>query len=216
MSRSHTFSEKLSARPTLRSAKGFTIVELMVASTVFAVILLIVAGTIVRFTNTFQKGVIDGNTQNVTRSIADTISNAVKYGEKVEKQGLGYCVGSTMYAFTPKIQYDGSDTKYALREIRGAGAGCSITLDPGFDPAAQGQELIGTDMRLSHFSISPLPCEDVCTVSVIVAYGGNDLIENWDKNYDPDDPGTHPKCFSRAGSQFCSVRELSVTIKPWL
>lgn len=197
-----------------RESRGFTILELMVASMVFAVIMLLVAGTIVRFTNTFQKGVVDSNTQNVARSITDTLADAIKNGDSVEKKSYGYCIGSTAYAFTPRVQYKGTDGTYALREIRGMGAGCPQASAAGFDLADHGQEIVGRDMRLSYLKITPetptggVNCDDMCAVSVVVAYGDDDLLEGAS--------GDSPRCFTQIGSQFCAVRELSTTVKPWL
>lgn len=186
--------------------QGFTVVELMVASIVFSVILLLIAGTIVRFTNNFQKGVVDSSTQTVARNIVDTIAQAIQTGDEVDDNTpYGYCIGTTAYIMRLNVQLDGDPTKFALKEKRGAGIGCDGEPDAA---SSEGQELLGQGMRLAYFEIEELPGTDLQEVFVTVAYGDNDILDLTDPKV--------PVCKPERGSQFCSVRKLSVTVKPWL
>lgn len=217
-----------------RHQQGFTIIELMVAATTFAVILLMVAGTIVRFTNQFQKGVVESSTQNVARSVTEAIVEAIQAGDAVKKTAYGYCIGTTAYiADQMKTQLGSTEGSYALKERNGTGSSCSDLLDTVAKPphpsgpayAPIGRELLGEGMRLSKFEIAPISGTNLQKVSVTVAYGDDDLlcspsIDNCAnqtvltalqfKN------ATDLRCKAQKGSHFCAVRDLSVTVRPWL
>src|SRR3990172_9120101 len=63
---------------------GFTIVELMIATTIFSVILLIVTFGMLQIGRTYYKGITLTKTQNAARSIIDTISQDIQFsGEGV-------------------------------------------------------------------------------------------------------------------------------------
>lgn len=58
---------------------GFTIIELMIASLVFATILMIVTSAIIELSHTYLKSANDANTQNVARNIEDNVTKAVQF-----------------------------------------------------------------------------------------------------------------------------------------
>jgi prepilin-type N-terminal cleavage/methylation domain-containing protein len=192
--------------------KGFTIVELMIATSVFSVLLLVASATVVRFTNGFQKALAQNTTQNVTRSIVDTVSQSLQFGGGMSELAdngstKGYCVGSVNYSFLlgRRLGSEAGDVQHALVQLPGTGVDCgagnaqNLTSGP-----VSGSEMLSDRMRLSKFNISK--AGNVFTVTVKVAYGDDDLL---------DDPtGPDSKCKDQqAGTQFCAVSELSTTVK---
>lgn len=221
--------------------KGFTIIELMIATAVFAIILIVVVTGVLQFTRQYYKGVIQTNTQNTARAIADDVTRAIQFGGKGSvlqlpsspgSQDGGYCVGpSKEYNFTLNTQISGS-IKDGL--VSWPGISCSSAspvLRPGssgFTLPANARELLGDNMRLVKFTITSVG-GDLYDVSIRVAYGADDLLCS-PKNIAPNNPGgcnpTAPGgsptvfgtkndliCRDVAGNQFCAVAQLDTTVQ---
>src|SRR5215813_11934354 len=69
--------------PTTDRAGGFTILELLIASGVFAVILLVVAVGVIRFSNDYYRGVTASKTQSAARAIMLRVSQSIEFGKTV-------------------------------------------------------------------------------------------------------------------------------------
>jgi len=128
-----------------RAQAGFTIVELMVATVVFSVILIIITTGVIHITQTYNKGINLINTQNTARNIMDSISQSIQFSGGVVSwpqpsdnpvgtsgpvtAGRG-CIGSQQYDFQLGYQVDDNpdgtikQAKDALT-LRSGVAGCS-------------------------------------------------------------------------------------------
>ncbi len=62
-----------------KNQKGFTILELIIATSVFGVITLVVTTGIITIGRSYHKGVITGKTQETARSVSQEISNAFQF-----------------------------------------------------------------------------------------------------------------------------------------
>jgi prepilin-type N-terminal cleavage/methylation domain-containing protein len=193
------------SKPFPKNEKGFTLVELSIASGIFAVILLLVAGVIIRFTNNFQRSLTESTTQNTARSVLDSVSQTIQFGgshfESSPPPNPAYCVNGTRYSYKLGTQLNDPQTESVLKEEQGVGIGCRPDVD-----AVSSKELLGKNMRLSKFTITQLN-NKLFLVTVKIAYGDDDLFS----------PGTadspDPVCLQDSGSQFCAVRELSTTVQ---
>ena len=58
---------------------GFTIIELMIATSVFAVVLVVAASGILAIGMLYYKGVTSSRTQEAARSISNTIANTIQF-----------------------------------------------------------------------------------------------------------------------------------------
>lgn len=77
-------------RHKLTDQRAFTILELMIASMVFSVILLLVTTGVVQIGRTYYRGVLQSQTQETARNIIDEISRGIQFsGEDV--------IGTTLY-----------------------------------------------------------------------------------------------------------------------
>jgi prepilin-type N-terminal cleavage/methylation domain-containing protein len=104
--------------------KGFTIVELIIASSVFSVILLVATAGIIYIGRSYYKGIITSRTQETTRSITQEISNSFQFGGDAQvtvaadsnpiDMGSGVkayaqCVGNFRYSYVIGSKVAGSN-----------------------------------------------------------------------------------------------------------
>jgi prepilin-type N-terminal cleavage/methylation domain-containing protein len=196
--------------PHLQS-KGFTIIELLVASTVFSVILLICMTGVIKMGQIFFKGTITSQTQEATRSIIDEITQGIQFSKGNVGAVSGVtsgqvCIGNKRYTFITNKQLNDTPDSTQVAHVlqRDVNPGC--TTDPLDNPV----ELLTPGMRLTKFEVRPLDgpvaTAKLWQVNVWVVYGDEDLLT-------AADPTTgHRQCNGGAGSEYCAVSELSATV----
>ncbi len=210
--------------------QGFTILELLIATTVFSVILLIATAGIVQIGRNYYKGITSSRTQETARAIEDEVTRAIQVsgltsisnGSNDEVQAL--CVGNTRYSYVldKQLQRD-SEYKHVMwvdTKLPGAGVGCPplnlkenqpvdfappATIDTAFKN--QQRELIPTNMRLSSFKVEEKGA-GLYEVSLKVMYGHDDVIEKGAPGVEDDT--CKP---SRFGGQFCASAGLTTFVK---
>ncbi len=154
--------------------RGFTIIELLIATTVLSVVLLLVTVVITSIGNLYYKGVNQSRLQDTVRGLTDEV------GQKLELNSNGFftatgtatggfstkaiCIGNTRYTFAPGTQI-GSQSNQILhalwRDTNPTPGTCDLSgsnsvdlnspnLDSN-DPS--GTELMGPRSRLVNFSI---------------------------------------------------------------
>jgi type II secretory pathway pseudopilin PulG len=210
---------------------GFTIVELMVATLVFMVILLIITIGVIVFSSAYYKGVNSSTTQNTARSIVDDISQAIQFsGQGVTPTTATtnyFCAGDKVYMYTRGTQLPttpGSTNWGLYRGTNTAISGCT----PLASATANGAELLGPHMRLADISVTGVSGQpQLYVVTLRLAYGDSDLLcspslggaatggcQKTSPSYSPTTPWFAPDmiCKSQTGSQFCAVSGLSTTV----
>lgn len=193
-----------------RSNKGFTILELMIATTAFTVLLAIVVTAFLQVGRMYVKGVNLSLVQEDTRNITDSISNDIRFSGQTPTLGHisnGYfCVGNHRYKFKPTnpdhLGYPGA--VYGLiRE--NVGATC---LQPGSagDSPTNPVEMLNNGMQLNKLSLS---CTSTtCLISINVVFYGSDPSVLTPNATDP-----NARCVgSLAGSQFCANTSYTTTV----
>lgn len=212
----------MKTRRHLRDSRGFTVVELMVATAVFSVVLVVVTAGILQVSRLYYKGVNQANTQAIVRTITDTISQTIQFGGgTVTPTTAGaatptapkvFCIGNQR--FTYDLGWQVVDTAPDTLKhqafhglVQDNYSGCSAstpqtisgsTLLPG------SRELLGPNMRLSKLNVTDLG-GNLYRIEVRVIYGDDDLLKN------PNDPLT--TCINeKAGTQFCTISELSTVV----
>src|ERR1700685_4674914 len=88
--------------------KGFTIVELLLATSVFSLILLVALGSFLQIGRLFYKGVSLTSVQNVAtqalNDMADNIQTASSVSALASSGGYNYfCIGNTRYTYTTHL-----------------------------------------------------------------------------------------------------------------
>lgn len=193
---------------------GFTIIELLLATVVFSMVLLLITTGIIQFTNLYYKGVTVNSTQNTARSIMDTVSQAIQFSggtitatnDTLIPGVTGYmCVGTTEFKYVLGKQLEDSPNA-AKDQVSNVMQQGSLSGACGTGTLSSIKELMGPHMRLSDFSVQPVSGTDhMYTVKVTVTYGDDDLLNS--------PTGKTPSCKSGSGSQFCNVSSLSTTVE---
>jgi prepilin-type N-terminal cleavage/methylation domain-containing protein len=203
-------------RSLRRRSDGFTIVELLIATAVFSVVLLIATSGLLQVTRTYYKGVTESNTQNAARNIVNAVSQAIQFdGGTVQPTNGGtakttydFCVGSTRFRYYLGSELssnpNSAQTYHALLED--SAAGCTSGTDGSSinSASASGTEFLSPNMRLSKFVVTSLS-NNLYQVSVTVAYGDDDLFGT--------PTASNPVCQGiLAGTQFCAVSQITTTV----
>lgn len=95
------------------SEAGFTIIELLIATLIFTVILIVITLCVMQFTRQYYRGVIASRTQNVARQLMDDVVQTIQFApgtvyelhhllpsDSPSASPVGYCVGqSARYSF---------------------------------------------------------------------------------------------------------------------
>lgn len=187
--------------------KGFTLLELLIATTVFSTILLLCTFGLIQIGNTFYKGSTAVRTQNVARGALDGISQAIQYGGR----GISTDPGGSQTNVVPASGHDNGafctgDVRYRYNkntEVKGTNWALLVDTDPSgscaYDASkGSGKELLGEGMRLVDFSITNSGAN--YDIKLSVAYGDDDQL-------------TSGKCNPGAGSQFCAVSTFNTTVQ---
>jgi prepilin-type N-terminal cleavage/methylation domain-containing protein len=204
----------------LRQA-GFTIIELLVASSVFSVILLLSATAMIQIGKTYYKGITEARTQETARDILSGISQAVQFsGGDIatitpNSNTKGFCIGSTRYSYIPGKLYAKTPTGHAFVMDSDCSSKKAQDLDSG-GLAANSTELLGVNMRLDNnpvvSAIAATP--GLYSVNVTVLYGDDDLIQNGDGSTPYNSTNTPHNCLpTTKGGQFCAMSELDTVVK---
>jgi prepilin-type N-terminal cleavage/methylation domain-containing protein len=207
-----------------QSQHGFTVFELMVATSVFSVILLVMTVGVLRFSHDYFKSVTTSNTQQVARSIANDIAQNIQFGQTVTTglvggSGLqGICVGNTLYSY--HIGYEVAPAYNSAKHqaphglIKTVGSSCSAAAPRDVNSASalasNEHDLLGENMRLSSITVTP-GTNNTYAIRVRVLFGDDDLLlpavtgstTNWDAE----------ACGGAAGSQFCASSEIATTVQ---
>lgn len=107
-----------------KNQKGFTLVELMVSTVVFSLVLMAVTVALVQISRLYYRGVTQARTQEIMRNVSDEISQSIQFSAQdvtppnfdiavgtpgpdipANDKGVGYdlfyfCVGPKRYSFT--------------------------------------------------------------------------------------------------------------------
>lgn len=219
------------------NTRGFTIVELMIATSVFSLLLLISMAALIFIGRIYYKGTTESRTTNTASSIIDEVSSSVKFSGQDVKVAAGpntgwdgaYCIGSTKYSYKLNkiLEIDRSENSLRAQRVLVKsqdplclGNPTGIPLDPPATFTALGsqtpegnlQELLAEYMRLTRFEVVGSP-EGLTTINISVVYGGdsdNAAVDTDIYNYES---GQISSCKTGvASSQFCSVKNLSTTV----
>ena len=207
------------------SQKGFTIVELLIATAVLSVIILLATAVIINIGSLYYKGSTLAKEQEDARNIIDDVGKQIELsdtslqtlpsaqspgvavnGGSLNVKATVYCVGTTRY--TAVIGYQlGSQTTHVLWRDTVADNTCpALSSPPWNDPSNKGAEMIASGSMLTFFNIS---ASSPYTIQVSVAYGdstASSLLNINTNSYDAS------RCKGQIGDQFCATASLSTTV----
>jgi prepilin-type N-terminal cleavage/methylation domain-containing protein len=153
------------------NAKGFTIVELLIAISIFSSLLIIIVYAFLYGLNTFTKSQIVSNTQETARSIEQNLTQSLSLTASGGYTTItptttgdittnGFCLGQYRYSYVPDKKLTNSNF-YGLWQDTYYGCSPSTkALDLSANPKTKSyknlKQLLGNNMRLSNFAITPV------------------------------------------------------------
>lgn len=173
----------------MRDQRGFTIVELLIATTIISVILLMVSVMMINIGNLLHKGISVSKVQEDVRTISDELADQIKNssGAVLSYAAGNYgrvCVNGTMYTFVKGVQMGSGVGKSAHVLAREPLSGSCTNLSQaayasylaGASPSMT--ELVYDNSRLYQFEVKPETALSGKTysINVGVAYGDDDLL----------------------------------------
>jgi prepilin-type N-terminal cleavage/methylation domain-containing protein len=183
------------------NAKGFTIIELMIATLVFSVVLLMCASALIAVGRMYQKGNTSRATQEVARSLMDQIKddfqfNGGYYSEvpnPTNSPTRAFCIGGNVYTYEVNRQVVPGVTNHAM-VVSSPPTGCPSVAE-NLDTTSS-KELLGPRMRLLEPPITSVTKDSSGQVSSVsikinVAAGADDLLSGFG-------------CKGGAGQEFCA------------
>lgn len=205
---------------THRHNWGFTIVELLIATSVFSVVITIGLYSFLQVSRLYTKGINSVRTQDAARNLIMDVSTQFQLstgqytGPQDTADGFKYfCVGNKGYRY----KYNQVESKTAHYLIS-----YNITQDQCQSSGTNEQYLLLPGSRVLQFSVEPRPLATgpLYKISVILLYSdkeagspddepGNDIIVTGD----PDSDMTQWRCKSTVrGSEYCSITNLTTSV----
>jgi len=207
---------------------GFTIIELLIATLVFSMVMILITVGVLSFTRAYYKGVNQSNTQNVARTVLEAIAQRIQFsGDKVTSPigqapdgSVGFCIGNERYSYLPGWQLTDtapnqglSQSKHALvRDSPGLCGGLSA--QPVRDGSTvSGTELLSPGMRISKLSVEKLANGEMYRITVRVVYGDDDLLFSQSGNAAGPKAADAACLASISGAEYCAESELSTVVQ---
>lgn len=214
-----------------RNAAGFTIIELLIATAVFSVVLLTISGAIIQMGRIYYRGVTNAHVQETTRSLMNNIAQAIQLSPgqitvppaNTNRGSQAICIDNKQFSFLLGQQQKSNQHSIVINTVNGGCIGA-----PAQDLTAggvAGTELLGESMRLSNLTVQEVPASPgTYQVTIRVVYGDDDLLCSDNEHFSCTSPATMSaaqiagatdlNCKDlRSGSQFCSAAQLSTTVE---
>jgi len=173
-------------------SKGFTIIELMIATAVFSVVLLLCATALITIGNMYRRGITSSAAQETARNIMSILQNDIQYsgGEYSKIDDNAFCVGNNRYVLRPTNPASNGFDSFTSEFVND----CKTTRTA--TPGADKKELLGKNMRLLEPVASQSAGSNSVQLTVNVAFGDSDLLS------------PNGNCNGGPGSQFCATSKL--------
>lgn len=195
--------------------KGYTIIELLIASLVFTTILLLCLEGITRLGKLYVKNISTSRTNQFIKSLSDEVTNQIKFGASKPEiistntdNSYRFCISNKAYKIVFNTRNDS-----VLRKVSN---GCSsIEFSDSNFFVTNSENLGPPGMRVLDFSINqPDPGNSLWFMNIKVALGDNDLLIDSDGNElndtTPYEKYKEARCRSGiSGGEFCSVLGIS-------
>lgn len=164
---------------------GFTILELMIAMTVFAVAVMLVMSGVIFIGRTYQQASSRISLEDTARQTMKDLEDTMKFSGVVDTAKItqasgnyeGYCLGSKIYVFgktaSPDTITDFTNRKPGMYFIEDLSTSCQDSLD-SFSPANY-NNLLPEGAKVSEFSISSSQPYKI-SIRLIKSY--EDLLES--------------------------------------
>ena len=222
-----------------KSQNGFTIIELMIATLIFTLVLLVCSYAIVHVGRVYYKGVVTNRTQDLARKVLDDVAQTIQFGPSLGtapiEQTAGYptasptlvvkslCLGNVRYSYVdPYTSSAGSTSRYFLWRDTTSSPGTCLPLDLSLANPATTTNAFSTSPGVDLLGNNYIPRFDVdsgdgvWTVNIRVVFGasGEEFVNGGAPIAAPDgDNFPFQYCKgANTGGQFCAVSNINTTI----
>jgi prepilin-type N-terminal cleavage/methylation domain-containing protein len=197
---------------TQLSSFGFTIVELLIATAIFSVVLMVAAFAFLQIGKSYSKGNTTARTQTVARAILDDVAQAIQFSsgdvkvpDAVNVSGTAsmyFCAGEKTYTYVLGAQLE-DGVNHAFMKNKGTGCAAPTAWTSNM------VELLGPRMRVAYFELAQVPgSNNLFSIRIRIAHGDTDLLSD---KIGAD--GIVDTCNEGAGKQYCAVSDLSTTVQ---
>jgi prepilin-type N-terminal cleavage/methylation domain-containing protein len=217
-----------------KSAHGFTIIELLAATLIFSVVLVVILASFLQIARMFYKGISINNTTESTRSLVDSIVSDVRLSQSfVNTQASGtrsyFCVGQHRYTYvlpttsTTNRKVTAADLNPRSDTING-GIMVDTVNNSCPSPATNGtnpEQLLGPDMQLNVMDFN-CTINEVCVIHAHIVFYGQDgslfdsNISAWkNTSVQKDRASGAPDALcsgSLLNTQFCAASDISSSV----
>lgn len=188
-----------------RNYAGFTVIELLIATAVFSVVLLVFVSSFLRISQLFYKGINLSNTQETARNAVQNIANDIQfYGNSPQffPAQSYFCIGKHRYTYKVGTQYTpGSSTDIGIMKENVNACG------PGAPNISTAAELLDPGMQLNNIQFNN--CQfGQCTISMHIVFYGSDPSVLTPNAQDPNAQCSGPD----NSTQYCATADYSATI----
>jgi prepilin-type N-terminal cleavage/methylation domain-containing protein len=218
--------------------KGFTIIELIIATAVFSVVLLIATVAVISLTSAYVKGDTQAETQDTARSVLSTVTQDIQFNQasSINKGTYNgqygfFCIGNDTYFYQTNKEITSSNP-HALLEFTSGSCPTvptsplgwtsgllkdyitdlgTVNLDTLTGGGQDVHELLAQNLALGQLSITQIAGTQSYTISLNVVYG--DIAT---PHQNPPSVGyyTYDCPPASLGGQFCATSSLTTTITP--
>jgi len=168
---------------------GFTIIELLIATVVFSMVIVVILYGVLSFTHAYYSGIDASTTQDTARNVLNTIAESIEFsGSTISPTpaslpGAGgqiyFCAGGMVYIYKWGAVYDSSlPLSLSNPGLYATPGSCQV---PASIPTANGQELLAPNMRVTVLTVTPNSTDRLYTIVLGLAYGDSDLLCNVSK-----------------------------------
>lgn len=215
----------------MKRQQGFTIIELMIATTVFSLILTVCLAGIMQITKMYYRSVTQTRTREVSRTIVDEIAEAIRFSNQRVQIGASvsgpqindlnspdtgyFCIGQKRYTYAIDRQVKSAPVASTKQKMHALWVdkpvtGCVQAADLDEEtPSLDGKDLVPENMRLTDFSLVLRDADtNMFDISVGVAYGDDDLLR-----IDPDAASELTCEGAFVGVEFCATTRLLVSVE---
>ncbi|MCA9342583.1 prepilin-type N-terminal cleavage/methylation domain-containing protein [Candidatus Saccharibacteria bacterium] len=187
--------------------KGYTIVELLVATAVFSTVIITVSVMLVQISRMYYKGTVLSKTQNSAREITEDISNSLKFGSSAVRGDMpipanatgSFCIGSIRYKYSIIGVLPVAPTTSALsrEKLNNPNADCSV-------PGSDSKDMLDDNMRINTLYVSRVTgSSGLYRIIVDIVYGEDELLTSLGS--DAETGHNLQSCDGQvAGSQWCA------------
>lgn len=217
----------------MKKPLGFTIIEVMIATSIFSVILLVAIAGFSGIGNLFYKGVAITQTQSIASQTMSDLKTNIQLASSVTTPSGNpnygyYCAGNARYTYqlfrpltssaeaitTSNILTSATGNYGLIKDTLPGASGCaspcygSANSPAGCAKFNKPQEVLAENMRLIEFNITNNSSLDsqLYTVNVNIAYGPDEDFDN------VNDPDTMVCKGGLSEQRFCAVIRLSSSV----